>query len=43
MQKFENRIGIDVSKLTLDLHSAEQNKHLKIENNSTGFKSYCRG
>lgn len=38
MQNVENRIGVDVSKLTLDLHSVEHNKHLKIKNDSTGFK-----
>jgi transposase len=42
MQKFKNRIGIDVSKLTLDMHSAEHNKHLKISNDSNGFKALLK-
>ena len=38
MKKIEFRIGVDVSKLTLDLHSAEHNQHLKISNNKDGLK-----
>lgn len=38
MKKFEYRIGVDVSKLTLDLHSAERKEHLKIGNNAEGLK-----
>jgi transposase len=42
MKKFSFRIGVDVSKLTLDLHSAEYQKHLKITNNAEGLKVFCK-
>jgi transposase len=42
MKKFNYRIGVDVSKLTLDLHSAEHQKHLKIDNNAEGLKAFTK-
>jgi transposase len=42
MKKFDFRIGVDVSKKTLDLHCAELNKHIKIDNSSQGFKSFLK-
>lgn len=42
MKKFDYRIGVDVSKLTLDLHSAEHQQHLKITNNSEGLKLFLK-
>ena len=38
MKKVKQIIGVDVSKLTLDIHFHHKNQHLKIENNFTGFK-----
>lgn len=38
-------LGVDVSKLTLDISCAERNLHLKIENTSKGFslfKKWCK-
>lgn len=42
MKNFDYRIGVDVSKLTLDLHSAEHQQHLKITNNSEGLKLFLK-
>lgn len=36
--KCNSILGVDVSKLTLDVHCAEKNVHIKISNNSEGFK-----
>jgi len=33
-------IGVDVSKLTLDISYAERRLHLKIDNNSKGFAEF---
>lgn len=38
MKKWDFIVGVDVSKLTLDIHCAQCNEHLKIENGSRGFK-----
>lgn len=38
MKKWDFILGVDVSKLTLDIHCAELNEHLQIENGSEGFK-----
>src|SRR5215469_1938779 len=38
-------LGVDVSKLTLDICHAEQNLHIKIDNCSKGFevfKKWCK-
>lgn len=42
MKKFMFRIGVDVSKLTLDLHCAEKQTHLKITNNTEGLKLFSK-
>jgi transposase len=38
MKKWEFILGVDVSKLTLDIHCSEKNLHLKISNGAEGFK-----
>ena len=38
MKKWNFILGVDVSKLTLDVHCAELNEHIKIENGTEGFK-----
>ncbi|MDA3616764.1 IS110 family transposase, partial [Polluticaenibacter yanchengensis] len=38
MQKVKQIIGVDISKLTLDIHFHQKNQHLKIDNNFSGFK-----
>ena len=38
MKKWNFILGVDVSKLTLDVHCAELNEHIKIANNTEGFK-----
>lgn len=42
MKKWNYFIGVDISKNTLDIHSNECNKHIKIENNSSGFKAFLK-
>lgn len=45
MESWNVILGVDVSKLTLDICWAERNLHLKIDNCSTGFsalKKWCR-
>lgn len=42
MKKPAFTIGTDVSKNTLDIHCMEVNKHLKIANESTGFKVFLK-
>src|ERR1700712_918672 len=45
MKKWNVILGVDVSKLTLDICWAEQNQHIKIENCSQGFsvfKKWCK-
>lgn len=37
MKKWDFILGVDVSKLTLDVHCAELNQHIKIENGTKGF------
>ncbi len=37
MKKWNFILGVDVSKLTLDVHCAELNQHIKIENGAKGF------
>lgn len=39
MKKWNFTLGIDVSKLTLDLHCYEKNLHIKIVNGSEGFQA----
>jgi transposase len=38
MKKWNFILGVDVSKLTLDVHCAEINEHIKIDNGTEGFK-----
>ena len=38
MEKWQFIIGVDVSKLTLDIHCAEKNLHTRIGNGTDGFK-----
>jgi len=38
MKKWNFILGVDVSKLTLDVHCAELNEHIQIENGTEGFK-----
>jgi transposase len=38
MKTWKFILGVDVSKLTLDIHSAERSTHLKIHNGASGFK-----
>jgi transposase len=38
MKKWNFILGVDVSKLTLDVHCAEFNEHIKIANGTEGFK-----
>ena len=38
MKKWNFILGVDVSKLTLDIHCAELNEHIKIANGTEGFK-----
>jgi transposase len=42
MQKNKFFIGVDVSKNTLDIFSSQHQKHLKIDNNATGFKTFSK-
>lgn len=42
MQKNKFFIGVDVSKKTLDLFSSQHEKHLKIDNNASGFKLFSK-
>lgn len=45
MENWNVILGVDVSKLTLDICCAERNLHLKIENQSKGFsmfKKWCK-
>lgn len=37
MNKYEVILGVDVSKLTLDISCADRHLHLKIDNDSNGF------
>jgi transposase len=42
MKKWEFIIGVDVSKLTLDLYFNEGKSHLKIENSTVGFRQLLK-
>ena len=45
MKKWDFMLGVDVSKLTLDIHCWELNIHIQIANGSHGFKlfqSWCK-
>jgi transposase len=45
MEAYNVILGVDVSKLTLDISCAERRQHIKIENNSKGFsilKKWCK-
>jgi transposase len=45
MKKWNFTLGVDVSKLTLDIHCRELNAHLRIANGTEGFKlfnSWCK-
>lgn len=45
MNKYEVILGVDVSKLTLDISCADRHLHLKISNDSVGFndlKKWCK-
>ena len=35
-------MGVDVSKLTVDLSCSELNEHIKIKNRSEGFKQFLK-
>ena len=40
MKKWDFILGVDVSKLTLDIHCGELNEHIQIANGSEGFKTF---
>jgi len=40
MKKWLFILGVDISKLTLDIHCAELNTHIKIVNSTEGFKVF---
>lgn len=40
MKKWDFILGVDVSKLTLDIHCNEINEHVQIANGSEGFKGF---
>jgi transposase len=42
MKKWEFFLGVDVSKLTLDIHCHELNMHIKIVNGTTGFRAFLK-
>lgn len=42
MQKPKFTIGIDVSRNTLDVYCTEIKQHIRIDNDSSGFKSFLR-
>lgn len=45
MKEHQFTLGVDVSKLTLDIHCAELKQHIRIENGSKGFivfKKWCK-
>ncbi len=42
MKNWEFTLGVDVSKLTLDINCAELNIHIKIVNGSAGFKLFLK-
>lgn len=42
MKKWKFTLGIDVSKLTLDISCSELNEHIKIKNGSEGFKQFLK-
>jgi len=45
MKKWNVILGVDVSKLTLDIGCSERRLHIKIDNNSKGFgefKKWCK-
>lgn len=42
MKKWDFTLGVDVSKLTLDIHCKELNIHIKITNGSEGFRIFQR-
>ncbi len=42
MEKFENAVGIDVSKLTLDAHDYEHFSHVQLSNDEKGFKGLVK-
>ena len=42
MKKWDFTLGVDVSKLTLDIHCKELNIHVKILNGSEGFRLFLR-
>jgi len=41
MKKWSFTLGVDVSKLTLDVHCYEMNIHVKISNSTEGFRIFC--
>jgi transposase len=40
MEKCEFTVGVDVSKLTLDISCSQLNQHIQISNDSKGFKNF---
>jgi transposase len=40
MKKWDFILGVDVSKLTLDIHCAELNEHIQICNGTEGFRAF---
>jgi transposase len=41
MEKCEFTVGVDVSKLTLDISCSQLNQHIQISNDSKGFKDFA--
>ena len=42
MKKWKFTLGVDVSKLTLDISCSELNEHIKIKNGSEGFTQFLK-
>lgn len=42
MKNWNVILGVDVSKLTLDIGCSEQNLHIKIDNNPKGFGKFTK-
>jgi len=42
MKKWKFTLGVDVSKLTLDVSCSELNEHIKIKNGSEGFMQFLK-
>ncbi len=42
MKKWDFTLGVDVSKLTLDIHCSELNVHIKVINGSPGYQQFLK-